>query len=43
MKNNDQLFKKRMKQGFRGEMEVLGVDEPGGYVSDMEGRVSGQH
>ena len=34
MKDNDQLFKKRMKQSFaRGE--VLGVDESGGYVSDI--------
>ena len=34
MKDNDQLFKKRMKQSFaRGE--ALGVDESGGYVSDI--------
>ena len=32
MKDNDQLFKKRMKQSFaRGEIEVLSVD---GYASD---------
>lgn len=34
MKDNDQLFKKRMKQSFaRGE--VLGVDEFRGYVGDV--------
>lgn len=33
MKDNDQLFKKRMKQSFaRGEIEVLSVD---GYASDV--------
>ena len=32
MKDNDQLFKKRMKQSFaRGEIEVLSVDGSGGY------------
>ena len=36
MEDNDQLFKKRMRQGFaRGQMEVLGVDESRGYVSDI--------
>ena len=36
MKDNDQLFKKRMKQSFaRGEMEVLSTDGPGGYASDI--------
>ena len=36
MKNNSQLFKKRVKQSFaRGEMEVLEVDESGGCVSDI--------
>jgi len=33
MKDNDQLFKKRVKQSFaRGEMEVVSVDE---YASDV--------
>jgi len=36
MKDNDQLFKKRVKQSFaRGEMEVLSVGDPGGYASDV--------
>ena len=31
---NDQDFKKRVKRSFVvGEIEVLGVDESGGYVS----------
>lgn len=38
MKDNDKLFKKRIKQSFaRGEMEVLGVDGSGGYASDVDG------
>jgi len=37
MKDNDQLFKKRMRQSFaRGEMEVLSVDGSGGYASDVD-------
>ena len=37
MKDNDQLFKKRMRQSFaRGEMEVLSVDGFGEYASDFD-------
>ena len=35
MKDNGQLFKKCVrKSSARGQMEVLGVDESGGHVSD---------
>ena len=38
MKDNDQLFKKRMKQSFaRGEIEVLSVDDSGEPTSDVGG------
>jgi len=35
MKDNDQLFKKRVRQSFaRGEIEVLSVDESEGCAGD---------
>ena len=40
MKDNDQLFKKRVRQSFaKGEMEVLSVDGFGGYARDVDGDV----
>jgi len=36
MKDNDQLFKKRVRQSFaRGEIEVLSIDESAGYVDNV--------
>ena len=36
MKDNDQLFKKRVRQSFaRGELEVLSVDGLGGHMGDV--------
>jgi len=36
MKDNDQLFKKRMRQSFaKEEVEVLSVDGSGGHAGDV--------